>query len=204
LKIGIFGHSNARYKSTSGNVRKVCLLVQDHFPNYQINWYGVADSSQDRTVKLVQKHKSLDLYIILHSTAQCVYCPFHTKDFHIHDLKKAALDGDFFIEFKKQSELHIGDIPDLQQIIKSYITWWLPDQKDLELRYKANLILLKMILKNKNVVHVADHYPSIKNLINYGRYSKRISDCVYTDETSGSEDFAFAFINEIELFETDF
>jgi len=202
MKIGIFGHSNARYKNTSGNVRKVCLLVQDHFPNYQINWYGVADSSQDRTVKLVQKHKSLDLYIILHSTAQYVYCPFHRKDFHIHDLKKAALDDDFFIKFKKQSELHIGDIPDLQQIIKSYITWWLPDQKDLELRYKANLILLKMILKNKNVVHVATHYPAIKTLLNYGRYSKALS---HLDLTDGStKDYTSAFISEIELSESDF
>jgi hypothetical protein len=202
MKIGIFGHSNARYKGISGNVRKVCLLVQDHFPNYQINWYGVADSSQDRAVKLVQKHKSLDLYIIFHSFAQYVYCPFHTKDFHIHELKKAALDDDFFIEFKKKSDLHIGDIPDLQQIIKSYITWWLPDQKDLELRFRANLILLKMVLKNKNVVHVAPHYPAIKTLLNYGRYSKTLSHLCYVNGTD--EQFASAFAEEIKFFEIYF
>ena len=202
MKIGIFGHSNARYKNPSGKVRQVPKIVQNHFPNHQINWYGVGDSSQDRTVKLVKKHKSFDLYIIFHSTAHYVYCPFHTKDFHIHDLKKAAIDDDFFLEFKKRSELHAGDIPELQQIIKSYITFWLPDQIDLELRLRANLILLKMLLKNNNVVHVAAHYPSIKNLINYGNHSQTLSSLITIN--GSPEDIAAALINEIELFESDF
>jgi hypothetical protein len=202
MKIGIFGHSNARYCNPFGKVRKAPRIVQNYFPNYQINWYGVADASQDRTVKLIKKHKSFDLYIVFHSTAHHVYCPFHIKDFHIHDLKKAATDDDFFLEFKKRSELHAGDIPELQQIIKTYTKFWMPDEIDLQLRFRANLILLKMLLKNKNVVHVAANYSSIKSLLNYGRHSKVLSHLAL--KNGSEEDFASAFIDEIELFESSF
>ena len=202
MKIGIFGNSPAKWKDFSGNVRKVCLLVKSHFPHHQINWYGVGHASQERTVKLIQEHQSFDLFIIFHSLPESVYCPRFNNDFHIHDLEKAANGGDITARFGKLSNLYEGHIPDLQQITKIYTKFWMPDEKDLELRYRANLILLKMVLKNKNVVHVAPNYPAIKTLLNYGRYSKALSHLVLTN--GSTKDYTSAFISEIELSESDF
>jgi hypothetical protein len=202
MKIGIFGNSPAKWKDFSGNIREICLLVENHFPNYQINWYGVGHASQERTVKLIQEHGSFDLCIVFHSLPECVYCPRFNNDFHIHDLEKAANGGDITARFGKLSNLYDGHIADFEEIFKTYTKFWMPDEKDLQLRFKANLIMLKMLLKNKNVVHVAPNYPSIKNLLNYGRYSKVLSHLVLKN---GSEkDFASAFINEIELSESSF
>jgi hypothetical protein len=199
MKIGIFGHSSAVWRDYP-NSR--CLLLQNQFPNYQINWYGVPDSSEDRILKLVSKYKSFDLYIVFHSSKEYVYCPFLNRDFNIYDLKKAATNDSHFQKFKERSERYSGYIPELQQIIKTYTSFWLPDQKDLELRFKSNLILLSNALKNKNTIHVAAHYPDIKNFITYGKYSKTLSHLCYVNGTE--EQFASALTNEIKLSEIDF
>lgn len=195
MKIGIFGHSSAAWKDYPSR----CLLLQNQFPNYQINWYGVPDCSEDRILKLVSKYKSFDLYIVFHSSKEYVYCPFLNRDFNMYDLKKAASDNKFFIDFERRTERTSGHIPNLQQIIKTYTSFWLPDQKDLELRFKSNLILLSYALQNKNTIHVAAHYPDIKNFITYGKYSKTLSHLCYVNGTE--EQFASALTNEIKFFE---
>jgi len=151
MKIGIFGHSKALFKSNKSYCH-YSERVNEALSDHQVNWYGVQCCSVDRLVYNISNHSNFDLYMIFHTRADNLYCPGWEIDVPASVLFKALkTEKGLQVLYKHHQRDNIPNI-DLDAI-RYFKNVYYDDKR--ELNYLSKLFLMKSLLINKNVIHVS-------------------------------------------------
>ena len=152
MKIGIFGHSRARFRNWKDGGH-YSQKVDKHFSNYQINWYGYMTSSLERIVFEIDKHKNFDMYVIFHTDPYYLYFPGWPRDFP-HDVFLDAVKSEkgynHFLSCCERYDINLDNIKDRILFYKDVIY----NSKIIFLKYYSNLYLLRSLIKNKKTIHI--------------------------------------------------
>jgi hypothetical protein len=156
MKIGIFGHSIAIYNNHKTGDH-YSQLVNAHFPEHTINWYGFFSSSLERIIYQVDRHKNLDLYVIFHTHKNNLYFPGWYRDLDdttfFNALKSEVGWRRFLFSLRHGVNTGLVDPEKMKDFIKFYKDVMF-DKRMMELRYNSNLFLLKSLLHGKKTIHV--------------------------------------------------
>lgn len=197
MKIGIFGHSAAKYRNHK-NGDHYSQLVNAHFINHTINWYGFMCSSLERIVYQVNKHKNFDLYVIFHTDPFFLYFPGWSRDFSTHEVSD-ALSSDkgwqrFLTKIKNYPDVGAtNNLNDKLEFFKDVIY----NERINSLRYHSNLFLLKSLLANKKTIHIK-HSGHEAKIFDKHYFSTKIAGLLTHQQPSNNEIFSKALISEIE------
>ena len=200
MKVGIFGQSKATFKSSRGKNHYTQKVI-DYFPQHSINWYGSHTASVERITNDINKNRC-DLYLVMHSTPDCVYCPGWERDFTADYLFREIRSPTGWRRFKRASELYNICLDDnILEKIDFYKTVFYNSNRPLN--YISNLFLMKSVLTNKKVIHVSHN--NAENKVFKGAYfSQTIYEAVFSLDPHNyaswdHELISNVFIREIEL-----
>ena len=197
MKIGIFGHSKAVYKKRS--YVHYTERINNYFSQHQINWYGTQCTSVERLAYSISKNYC-DLYIILHTALDYVYCPGWSRDFPADVLFKAMRTEKgwerFLLNCERYSISYNNNLFENLDFFKNIFY-----DKNRHLNFIANLFLIKSLLVGKKAIHVRHNGEEVKVFRN-DYFSKSIEQTLNSVDPDGDWDHALisnVFIQEIEL-----
>jgi len=183
MKIGIFGHSAAVYETVKPTHKTKPFLLQQRFPDDQINWHGVMMCSSERLLSLLHKHRNYDLYILFHIGWQSIFHPgWENNDIDIKDLRKCSRELKF-LDKRLREYQKLEDPELLRKYFEGYSKLYLPSNRDLMNRWIGTFFCINQFSKGRNVYHVGCKTVDIKKMIKYGTFAEKLTKVFASHDT---------------------
>jgi len=161
MKIGFYGHSNCAYRSKDSFID----LIADHFSAEVVN-VGVKQGSEERVLFELKKTKNIDVAVIFHCPASCLFLPECDRDIDIKSFDFSKVKN-LFENFHLDSEFVETYQPKFKEVFKTDFNFFecietykkYLHHPDLMMnRYYGALSQIDQYIKFKNifVIHVID------------------------------------------------